>query len=133
MRRRVVAATVARLGTIDPEGRPNLVPFVFVLDGDVVYSEVDDKPKRSKRLARLSNIERDPRVTVLVDHYEDAWERLWWVRLRGTARILPPHDVEASRARTLLADKYPQYGGSPPEGTVIAIDVEDWLGWAYTD
>ena len=88
MRERVRTARVARLATTDPDGRPHLVPIVFVLDGQTLYSAVDAKPKRSRRLRRVANARERPNVTVLVDNYEDDWGRLWWVRLRGRARVL---------------------------------------------
>jgi PPOX class probable F420-dependent enzyme len=118
------AARVARLATVDPQGRPHVVPICFVLDGDTLYTAVDEKPKRTRRLKRLANIEANPHVEVLIDHYEDDWSRLWWVRLRGTARI-----VEDRRAVDLLAAKYPQYAGSPPAGPVIAVSIEKRSEW----
>src|SRR5205823_9040776 len=66
---RVTTARVARLATTDPDGRPHLVPIVFAVDGDTLYSAVDDKPKRSRRLRRIENARARPDVTVLVDHY----------------------------------------------------------------
>ena len=108
MRERVRTARVARLATIDQGGRPHLVPIVFVLDGQRLYSAVDAKPKRSRRLRRVANARERPDVTVLVDHYDDDWDRLWWVSLRGRARVLDTGE-EAERALRLLADKYEQY------------------------
>jgi hypothetical protein len=84
----VRTARVARLATIDPDGRPHLVPIVFVLDGQTLYSAVDAKPNRSPRLRRGANARERPNVTVLVDHYEDDWGRLCWVSLQGRARVL---------------------------------------------
>jgi PPOX class probable F420-dependent enzyme len=129
MRARAAAAPVGRLGTVGAAGAPHLVPFCFVLDGDVIYSAVDRKPKRTARLRRLANVAAEPRVSVLVDHYEDDWSRLWWVRLDGRARQLEA-GPEADRARAALAAKYPQYRAAPPEGPVLRIDVERWTGWA---
>lgn len=129
MRRLVGAARVARLATVAPGGRPRLVPFTFVLDGDTVYSAVDEKPKRTRALARLRDVERDPRVTVLVDHYDDDWSRLWWVRLDGRGRVLREGE-ERARALERLAEKYPRYRAQPPQGAVLAIDVEEWRGWS---
>src|SRR6266536_1955101 len=80
---RLTAARVARLATTDPDGRPHLVPIVFALDGDTLYSAVDRKPKRSSTLRRIENARVRPDVAILVDHYEDDWDRLWWIRLRG--------------------------------------------------
>jgi PPOX class probable F420-dependent enzyme len=124
----VTAAQVARLATIDEDGRPHLVPIVFALDGDVLYSAVDAKPKRSRRLARIENARSRPDVTVLVDHYEPDWTRLWWVRLRGRARVLDA-GPEAERALALLWEKYEQYHHAPATPPVLAVDVSEWRGW----
>jgi PPOX class probable F420-dependent enzyme len=131
VRDRVEAARVARLATTDPDGRPHLVPIVFVLDGDTLYAAVDAKPKRSRTLRRIENARERPDVTVLVDHYEDDWTRLWWVRLRGRARVLDGGE-EAERALGLLAAKYEQYASERPGLPVLAIDVLEWRGWAAT-
>jgi PPOX class probable F420-dependent enzyme len=127
-RRCVAEARVGRLATMDPDGRPNVVPFVFVLDGDTLYSAVDEKPKRSRRPRRVANIDARPDVTVLVDHYEEDWARLWWVRLRGRGRIVGD-GPEFDRALTLLAEKYGQYRDAPPPGPVIAIEILEWRSW----
>jgi len=118
------AARVARLATVDPRGRPHAVPICFAIDGDTLYTAVDEKPKRTRRLQRLRNIEANPRVEVLIDQYDEDWTRLWWVRLRGTARI-----VEDRRAVQLLAAKYPQYRERPPAGPVIAVEIEERHEW----
>src|SRR5687768_15374206 len=110
MRERVGEARVARLATLTADGRPHLVPICFALEGDTLYSVVDEKPKRSKRLQRLENVRRRPEVTVLVDHYEEDWSRLWWVRLDGTARVLDEGE-EREHALVLLRTKYEQYRG----------------------
>jgi PPOX class probable F420-dependent enzyme len=131
LRRMVSEAQVARLATLDPDGRPHLVPIVFALEGDTLYTSVDAKPKRSRRLRRIENARRRPDVTVLVDRYDDDWSRLWWVRLRGQARVLEEGE-EAERALALLVAKHPQYSGAPPGFPVLAIDVEEWRGWSAT-
>jgi PPOX class probable F420-dependent enzyme len=125
---RLTAARVARLATIDPDGRPHLVPIVFVLEGETLYSAVDRKPKRSSTLRRIENARARPDVTILVDHYEDDWGRLWWIRLRGRARVLDEGD-ERAHALTLLARKYPQYRREPPDGPVLAVDVTEAREW----
>jgi PPOX class probable F420-dependent enzyme len=130
VRRRVADSRVARLATLDPDGRPHLVPITFVLAGETLYSAVDAKPKRSRTLRRIENARRRPNVTVLVDYYEDEdWTRLWWVRLRGRARVLDGGE-EAERALTLLAAKHDQYRHAPPGLPVLAIDIDEWRGWA---
>jgi PPOX class probable F420-dependent enzyme len=130
-RRRFGAARVARLATADADGAPHLVPIVFALvsamGGDVVYSAVDAKPKRSTALRRLANVAVNPRVAVLADHYDEDWTALWWVRADGRARILEPGHTTAL---TALAARYPQYRDDPPPGPVLAIDVGTWTGWA---
>ncbi len=120
---------MARLATTDPDGRPHLVPIVFVLDGDTLYSAVDRKPKRSTTLRRIENARARPDVTVLVDHYDDDWTRLWWIRLRGSARILDAGE-ERAHALQLLGEKYPQYRSEPPDGPVLAVDVTEVREWA---
>jgi PPOX class probable F420-dependent enzyme len=128
MRIRVAEARVGRLATT-AEGGPHLVPVCFVLEGDRLYSAVDEKPKRTRRLKRLDNIRSHPWVSLLVDHYEEDWSRLWWVRLDGKAEILeggPEHD----HALALLMEKYAQYRLEPPRGPVISIVVERWRGWS---
>ena len=125
---RLVAARVARLATIDPDGRPHLVPIVFALAGDTLYSAVDRKPKRSRRLRRIENARARPDVTVLVDRYDEDWSRLWWIRLRGRARVLDGGD-EHDRALELLREKYEQYRAEPPEGPVLAVDILEAREW----
>ncbi len=128
---RIAAARVARVATIDPDGRAHLVPIVFAVDGDTLYSAVDRKPKRSSKLRRIENARARPDVTVLVDHYDDDWSRLWWIRLRGRARVLETGD-ERERALTLLGEKYPQYRDEPPDGPVLAVDVTEVREWSAT-
>jgi PPOX class probable F420-dependent enzyme len=133
-RARFVAARAARLATVDPRGRPHLVPIVFAVADETIYTAVDDtKAKATLRLKRIANIAANPAVAVLVDHYEDDWRRLWWVRADGTARLVEPKEPEAARARALLQERYAQYRDAPPPGVVIAIDVDRWSGWAAED
>jgi PPOX class probable F420-dependent enzyme len=132
LRERFASAPVARLGTVDDDGRVHLVPIVFVLDGDTLYTAVDAKPKRSRTLRRIENARRRPDVTALADHYDDDWDRLWWVRLRGRARVLDTGE-EAERALGLLAERYAQYAAAPPRAPVLAVDVVEWRGWSARD
>jgi PPOX class probable F420-dependent enzyme len=125
---RLTAARVARLATTDPDGRPHLVPIVFAVDGDTLYSAVDHKPKRSRTLRRIENARARPDVTVLVDHYEEDWRRLWWIRVRGRARVLDDGE-EREGALSLLAEKYEQYRSQPPDGPVLAVDITEVRDW----
>ena len=105
------------------------MPIVFAVEGDMLYSAVDRKPKRSTTLRRIENARARPDVTILVDHYEDDWSRLWWIRLRGRARVLDSGE-EHDRALTLLTEKYPQYRSEPPEGPVLAVDITEVREWS---
>lgn len=126
---RVAHARVARLATIGPSGAPDLVPITFVYAGGVVYSVVDHKRKVSRDLRRLANIRRDPRVTVLVDHYDDDWTRLWWCRLRGEASVVES-GTEFDDGVLRLSEKYEQYRETPPAGPMIVIRVTDRRTWS---
>jgi PPOX class probable F420-dependent enzyme len=128
LRRRITESRVARLATLNADGRPHLVPIVFALSGDTLYSAVDAKPKRSRTLQRIENARRRSDVTVLIDHYHEDWTRLWWVRLRGEARVLDGGE-EAADALALLAAKYEQYRKAAPGLPVLAIDIREWRAW----
>ena len=121
-------APVARLGTVTADGAPHLVPVVFALQDEVVYTAVDAKPKTTQRLRRLANIEADPRVSLLVDHYAEDWTQLWWVRVDGIAAIHHSGDA-LDTARELLRVKYSQYQSVSLNGPVIAVAVRRWSNW----
>ncbi len=129
----VASARVARLATTNPGMGVDVVPVTFALldpagPDERLVTIVDQKPKSTTRLRRLANIAAHPAVTVLVDHYEDDWERLWWVRLRGTATIVADGPAFAE-ARDALTARYQQYVEAPPPGPVISVAVEEWTGW----
>ena len=129
-RRRLGTAPVGRLATADAAGVPHAVPVVFVVDGDRLHIAVDHKPKRGTDLRRLRNIRENPRVALLVDHYDDDWTRLWWARADGTAAVVD--DTAAMRGPIdALVAKYPQYRDARPDGPVITITVERVSGWSY--
>jgi PPOX class probable F420-dependent enzyme len=117
------------LATVGADGLPHVVPICFALVESTAYSAVDHKPKRHPRLRRIANIEDTGHATLLVDHYEETWSALWWVRLDGPARVV--HDLnEAGGALAAVVAKYEQYAQSPPKGPVIALDVARWSGWS---
>jgi len=122
---------VGRLATTGPDGRPHIVPCCFVLDGDVVYSAIDAKPKTSLRLRRISNIRTNPFAALLVDNYEEDWSLLWWIRVDGGARVLET-GAEFEGAIDRLVDKYDQYQADRPTGPVIAIDIVSVRTWSST-
>jgi PPOX class probable F420-dependent enzyme len=123
---RLAAARVGRLATT----APRIVPVTFAVVGEAIVHAVDHKPKATRELARLEDLRRDPRASLLVDHYDEDWSRLWWVRADGTARVL---DVaEATDALDALVEKYPQYAGRRPGGPVVVLDVHRVSGWDAT-
>ena len=128
---RLRSTRVARLATVDGDGQPHLVPVTFAVDGDLIYTAVDHKPKKSTNLRRLKNIRENPKVALLADHYEDDWDLLWWARADGWASV-----VEDERGLEnpidVLAEKYPQYRDHRPTGPVIIIQVDRWKGWSST-
>ncbi|WP_308250696.1 TIGR03668 family PPOX class F420-dependent oxidoreductase [Nonomuraea rhizosphaerae] len=122
---------IARLATTDAQNTPHLVPVTFAALGDRVMIAIDHKPKTTTDLRRLRNIRENATVSLLVDHYEEDWAQLWWVRADGHARIVeagPDHH----HAVDALTEKYSQYRRRRPAGPVIVVTVTRWSGWAYT-
>jgi PPOX class probable F420-dependent enzyme len=144
-RDRLSAARVARLGTVNTAGEPHLVPVTFAVIGagsaaadppadggadELIVFAVDHKPKSSTALRRLDNIAANPRVAFLVDHYDDDWDRLWWVRADAIAAVIDGED--RLRAIAALRIKYPQYDLVAPHGVVVGAVVHRWSGWRST-
>lgn len=125
---RVAQARVGRLATVTPEGRPHVVPVCFALAGGRIYTAVDAKPKSKRALRRLENVRATGRASLLVDHYEEDWARLWWVRVDGSAEV-----IESEAAIDVLAAKYEQYRAARPAGPVIAITPDRWRSWIPSD
>jgi PPOX class probable F420-dependent enzyme len=131
---RFTQSPVARLATVTPAGVPHLVPVVFAVgdessgNRDVVYTAVDAKPKTTRLLRRLANIESNAQVSLLVDHYADDWTQLWWVRVDGVASIHGDGEA-ADIGYRLLRAKYPQYQSVSLNGPVIAVTVRRWSSW----
>lgn len=116
------------LTTIDPDGRGHSVPMVYVVMGDEIVSPIDHKPKSGKALTRIKNIERDARVTVLVDHWDEDWTRLAWVMVRATALIdsdTPPEVVQALNAR------YRQYAPDERPDALIRMHPTKLTWWTW--
>jgi PPOX class probable F420-dependent enzyme len=127
-RRRLTAARVAHLATVTSDHRAHVVPCCFVLDASTIYSAVDAKPKSTLVLRRLQNLSSNSAASLLVDHYDEDWTALWWVRVDGNGRVADDDD-ERQRALNLLAGKYHQYRSAPPPGPVLAIDIDGWRMW----
>ncbi|HVM24172.1 MAG TPA: TIGR03668 family PPOX class F420-dependent oxidoreductase [Candidatus Limnocylindrales bacterium] len=128
--RRLRAARVAYLATVREDGRPHVVPIVFAVDEDrTIYSSADPKPKDGLDLLRHRNIAANPSVSLLADAYDEVWERLWWVRADGVARVVTD-GTERNTAIRLLRAKYPQYATwSAPFGAATVITVERIASW----
>jgi PPOX class probable F420-dependent enzyme len=122
-------ARVARLGTVGSDGAVRLVPICFaVVDGWIV-SAVDHKPKRTTQLRRLDDLATTGTATVLVDHYDDDWSQLWWVRVRGRAVV---HEAGEPAAVAALVAKYVQYQAHRPAGAVYGIALDEVRSWRAT-
>jgi len=126
---------VARLATVDERGRPHVVPIVFAYDGQRLFTPIDAKPKRvsASRLKRVQNVQSDPHVVVLFDHYDEDWRRLAWVQLHGLATFIDSGS-ERETGAGLLAQRYPQYReGSLAGRPVILITEERITSWRAAD
>jgi PPOX class probable F420-dependent enzyme len=121
---RLARARVARLATTTAEGRPHVVPVTFALLGGTIVTAVDAKPKATTALKRLENVRATGRASLLADHYDEDWSRLWWVRVDGPAEV-----IESQAAIDALAGKYEQYRRDRPAGPVIAVAPERWRSW----
>jgi len=129
----LTVARVGRLGTADARGRPLVVPVCFALYGARIYSAIDAKPKRTRELRRLRNIAENPRVSLVVDEYDEDWTRLRYVIVEGRADLVTDGE-EFSGAVDRLVTKYPQYRAltlSRSSGVLIRINPERVLAWKY--
>ena len=125
---RVEHARIARLGTYMPNRGPHLVPCCFALRGDVVFTAIDAKPKSTLAVQRTKNIAANPAACLLVDHYEEDWSTLWWVRLDARGRVVDSL-VETKQAITAIRAKYAQYRHNAIPGPVIALHITRWTAW----
>ncbi|MGE0483116.1 MAG: TIGR03668 family PPOX class F420-dependent oxidoreductase [Gammaproteobacteria bacterium] len=124
---------VARLGLVTADGRPEVLPIVCARVGQTLFSPIDGKPKASTRLARLGHLEREPRVSLVVDHYDANWRSLWWVKLDADADIAEGSHADWEAAVAALRAKYPQYVATPlfvGEPTLIVLPWHRVRWWA---
>ena len=122
---------VGRLGLVDDDGAPRVLPVTFAVAEGWIWSAIDQKPKREGEPARLRFLRRDPRAALTVDRYSDNWAELAWVQVLGSVRILDvadgPVGVEA------LSAKYEQYREESPPGPLLALEPERYLWWRAAD
>ena len=122
---------VGRLGLLDEEGAPRVLPVTFAVAGGRIWSAIDEKPKRAGEPARVRFLRRDPRAALTVDRYSDEWERLAWVQVLGEVRIVDAAD--AAEGLAALSAKYEQYRDRPPPGPVLALEPRRYLWWRAAD
>jgi PPOX class probable F420-dependent enzyme len=121
------SARVARLGLVDDEGAPRVLPVTFAVAEGRIWSAIDQKPKQTDEPARLRFLRRDPRAALTVDRYSDDWEELAWVQVLGSIEIV---DVAAGRAAMeALRKKYEPYRTEAPPGPLLALQPERYLWW----
>ena len=118
---------VARLAYLDDGDHPRVLPVTFAIADGAVWSAIDEKPKRSAEPARLRYLQRRPEAALLVDVYDDDWNRLAWVQLRGSVEVVPI--VDAREAMKALAAKYEPYAERTPPGPLLRLSVERALHW----
>jgi PPOX class probable F420-dependent enzyme len=124
---------IARLATVRADGSAHVLPVVFARLGDTLWTPIDGKPKSSDEPARIAHVRAHPRVSVLLDDYSADWERLWWLRVDGDARVVERADPSAIAA---LRRKYPEYGRVPvlrDPPLLIAIELRSRASWAASE
>ena len=115
----------ATLSTVAPDGTVAAVPVCFALTAGRVVTAIDHKPKSTREPARVRNIRREPRVTLLFDRWDEQWTRLGWVMLKGLASI------ERAADTSVLIERYPQYREKPPAGPFIVVEPQAITWWSW--
>lgn len=124
---RLGAAGHGALGTVHARRGVDAVPVVYVVDDGWVIIPIDAvKPKRGPRLQRLRNLDDDARAVLLVDHYDDDWSQLWWVRVHGSATEAPPSGPQLER----LTAAFPAYAAAGSVPSVVVLAPDEVTGWA---
>jgi PPOX class probable F420-dependent enzyme len=125
---RLASAPVARFASVTPDGRPHLVAVTFAVAEDHLVHMIDNKPKTTRRLQRLINVEMTPWASLLVDNYDDDWSALWWVRVDGVTSV-EAKGTHWENGRAALVEKYPQYRESSPAGPAIFLSIDRVTHW----
>jgi PPOX class probable F420-dependent enzyme len=128
---RLAAGRVGHLATVRSDGSPHLVPVTFAISDDLIVTAIDQKPKTTKSLQRLANVDAESRVSLMVDHYDEEWANLWWVRADGQAVVHQRSELW-HRAIEALVAKYDQYLADRPQGPIIAITPDRITYWEST-
>jgi PPOX class probable F420-dependent enzyme len=122
---------VARLGLLDDEGAPRVLPVTYAVAEGRIWSAIDRKPKRAAEPARLRFLRRDPRVALTVDRYSDDWDQLAWVQVLGRLEIRELD--EGSAGLDALRRKYEPYREEAPPGPLLVLEPERYLWWRASD
>ncbi len=126
----LVSERVARLGFVDEEERPRVLPVTFAVAGEAVWSAIDEKPKRTGEPARVRRLRRRPEAALCVDVYSDDWSQLAWVQLLGRVEWLSVE--QGAEGMAALAAKYEPYAQRTPPGPLMRLTVERALYWRAT-
>jgi PPOX class probable F420-dependent enzyme len=124
-------ARVGRLGLLDQEGGPRVLPVTYAIADGRIWSAIDRKPKRPGEPARLRFLRRDPRAALTVDRYSDDWDQLAWAQVLGRVSIIEVAD--GANGLEALSAKYEQYRREPPPGPLLALQPERYLWWRAAD
>ena len=124
-------ARVGRLGLLDLDGAPRVLPVTFAVAEGEIWSAIDNKPKRSGEPARLRFLRRDPRAALTVDRYSDDWEELAWLQVLGRVKIVEVAD--GAPGLEALSEKYEPYREAPPPGPLLALRPDRYLWWRAAD
>jgi PPOX class probable F420-dependent enzyme len=122
---------VGRLGLLDLDGGPRVLPVTFAVAEGWIWSAIDQKPKRAGEPARMRFLRRDPRAALTVDRYSDDWDELAWVQVLGSVSILGVD--EGAVGLEALSAKYEQYREEAPPGPLLALEPERYLWWRAAD
>jgi PPOX class probable F420-dependent enzyme len=128
------AARVAHLATADASGQPLVVPICFAFDGKEFFSPIDEKPKQAspRHLKRLRNISANPKVSLIIDRYDDDWRKLAFLLVFGTARVVR-RGAKHRKGVILLRQKYRQYRSmmidERPMIVIAPARLKSWLGF----
>jgi PPOX class probable F420-dependent enzyme len=120
------SSRVARLGLLDAEAKPRVLPVTYAVHAGAIWSAIDRKPKRASEPARLRYLRRRPAAALTVDRYSDDWNDLAWVQLLGAVDVLERGEPAALEA---LARRYAAYRVEPPPGPFVRLVPERVLWW----
>lgn len=120
---------VGRLGLLDDDGAPRVLPVTYAVTGESLVTAVDQKPKQrtGEALARVRWLRARPAAALTVDHYDDDWSALAWVQVLGIVRVLDA--ASAPEAMASLAKRYEPYRTDPPAGPLLVLEPDRLLWW----